>query len=36
MPVFKKSKKEDLENYRLVSINSILGKVKEQLILEII
>jgi len=35
-PVFKKSKKEDPGIYRTVSLTSILGKVMEQLILEII
>ncbi|GAB0183454.1 mitochondrial enolase superfamily member 1 [Grus japonensis] len=32
-PVFKKGKKEDPENYKLVSLISISGKVMEQLIL---
>ncbi|PKU46080.1 rna-directed dna polymerase from mobile element jockey- hypothetical protein [Limosa lapponica baueri] len=35
-PVFKKGKKEDPGNYRPVSFTSILGKVKEQLILDVI
>ncbi|TRZ21686.1 hypothetical protein HGM15179_005432 [Zosterops borbonicus] len=34
--VFKTVKKQDLENYRLVSLTLISGKVMEQLILEII
>jgi len=35
-PVFKKGKKEDPGNYRLASLTSILGKMTEQLILEVI
>ncbi|KAJ7427611.1 hypothetical protein WISP_05487 [Willisornis vidua] len=35
-PNFKRSMKEDPENYELVSLTSILGKMVEQLILETI
>jgi len=35
-PIFKKGKEEDPGNYMLVSLTSILGKVMEQLILDVI
>lgn len=33
-PIFKKGKKGDPGNYRLVNLTSILGKVNEQLVVE--
>jgi len=35
-PIFKKGEKGEPGNYRLVSLTSILGKVMEQLVLEVI
>jgi len=35
-PVFKKGKKANLGNYRLICLTSIPGKVMEQLILEVV
>jgi len=35
-PIFKKEKQENLRNYRPVSLTSMLGKVRERLILEVV